>query len=197
MSIIILTKQSVCWNRDPHGQETNPRSQDPGTPARGFLAPSSRGGHRRTVSDSRIFRSARLGSGQVRDATPGAKRGTSGEPVGSPLRLLASLVLPSAGCIPAGRSAGTHATETGAEKSAQAHRRSACFRAPGAAGRSIPASASSGFASQRQERHHRSSPQYRARFDAQSKKTAVNEDPPHSVPQREWVVHYEKLRSDA
>jgi len=25
----------------------------------------------------------------------------------------------------------------------------------------------------------------------------VNEDPPHSVPQQEWVAHYEQLRSDA
>src|ERR1700682_103477 len=122
MSIIILTTPVACWNCDPHGQETNPRSQNPGTPARGLLAPPSRAGYRRTVFDSRVCGSASRGSGQVRDAAPGAKRGTSGEPVGSPLRLLASLVLSSAGCVPAGRSAGTNATEAGAEKSAQDHR---------------------------------------------------------------------------
>src|SRR5208282_4828477 len=197
MIIIIFTTQRVCRNCNPHGQETNPRSQNPGTPARVLLAPPSRAGHRRTVSDSRVFRSPRPGSGQVRDATPGAKRRTSGEPVSSPLRLLASLVLPSAGGVRAGRSAGTHATEAGTEKSVQAHRRSAGFRAPGAAGRSLPAFGSSGFASPRQIRYHRSSPQYRARLDAQSKKTAVNETLPHSVAAPEWRARYEQLRSDA
>ncbi len=91
---------------------------------------------------------------------------------------------------------GNRHMRAGAEKSAQAHRRSAGFRAPGAAGRSLPASGSSGFASPRQVRYHRSSPQHRARLDAQSKKTAVNEDPPHSIPQQEWVARYEQLRSD-
>src|SRR5207245_10134495 len=128
MIIIIFTNQLAWWNCDPHGQETNPRSQNPGAPARGLLASPSRASHRRTVFGARVFRSSRPGSGQVRDAPPRAKRGTSGEPVGSPLRLLASLVLPSAGCIPAGRSAGTNATEAGAEKSAQAHRQIAAFR---------------------------------------------------------------------
>jgi hypothetical protein len=79
MIIITFTYQSACWNCDPHGQETNPRSQNPGTPARVLLAPPSRAGHRRTVSDSRVFRSPKPGSGQVRDATPGAKRRTSSE----------------------------------------------------------------------------------------------------------------------
>ena len=112
----MITEPLACCNCDPHGQETNPRSQNPGTPARGLLAPPSRAGHRRTLFDSRVFRSPRPGSGQVRDATPGAKRGTSGEPLGSPLRLLPSLVLSSAVCVRAGRSAGTHATEAGAKK---------------------------------------------------------------------------------
>ncbi len=196
-SIIMLTQQPAYWHRAAHGQETKPRSQVPCTPARGLLASPSRASHRRTVFNSRIFRSSRPGSGQVRDAAPGAKRGTGCEPVGSPLRLLASLVLSSAGCVPTGRSAGTDATEAGAEKSAQAHRRSACFRPPGTAGRSFPAPCISSFISQRQVRHHRSSTQHRARFDAQSKKTAVNEDPPHSIPQQDWVAHYEQLRSDA
>src|SRR5438132_7097455 len=190
MIIIIFTSQLAWWNRDPHGQETNPRSQNQGTPARGLLASPSRAGHGGTVFDTRVFRSSRPGSGQVRDAPPRAKRRTSGEPVGSPLRLLASLVLSSAGCVRAGRSAGTNATEAGAEKSPQAHRRSAGFRPPGSAGTSIPASASSGFASQRQVRHHRSSTQYGARFDAQSKKTAVNEDPPHSISQQERIARH-------
>ena len=180
-----------------YGQETKPRSQVPCPPARGLLASPSRASHRRTVFNSRIFRSSRPGSGQVRDATPGAKRGTGCEPVGSPLRLLASLVLSNTGCVPTGRSAGTDATEAGAEKSAQAHRRSACFRPPGTAGRSFPASSISGFTSQRQVRHYRSSTQHRACFDAQSKKTPVNKDSPDATPQQEWVAHYEQLRSDA
>src|ERR1035438_4599874 len=196
MSIIILTKQLAWWNRDPHGQETNPRSQNSGTPARGLFAPPSRAGHRRTVLDSRVFRSARPGSGQVRDATPGAKRGTSGEPVGSPLRLLPSLVLPSAGCVPAGRPAGIDATEARAEESAQTHRRSAGSGPPSAAGRSLSTSGGLSFAGQKQIRHHRSSTQYRARIDPQSKKTTVIETLPHSIPPQEWVARYEQLRSE-
>src|SRR5439155_8693543 len=112
-------------------------------------------------------------------------------------RLLASLVLSGTGGVPARRSAGTDATEAGTEKSAQAHRRSAYFRPPDAAARSLSASDRIGIAGQEQIQHHRSSAQHRARFDAQSKKTAVNETLPHSIPQQEWVARYEQLRSDA
>src|ERR1022692_2726258 len=134
--------------------------------------------------ESRVFRSARLGSGQVRDATPGAKRGTSGQPVGSPLRLLASLVLPSAGCVPAGRYTGTDATETRAEECAQTHCRSVGSRPPSTAGRFLPSSNGLGSADQKPIRLHGSSAQHRARLDAQSKKTAVKESLPQSIAQQ-------------
>ena len=39
MIIIIFTQRLRCWNRDPHGQEANPRSQDPRPPAGGLFAP--------------------------------------------------------------------------------------------------------------------------------------------------------------
>src|SRR6516225_8009451 len=116
MIIIIFTKRLMCWNRDPHGQETNPRSQDPRAPARGLFAPSSRAGHRRVVLDAGVFRCARPGPSEVRDATPGAKRGTKREPVGSQLRLFSSFVLSRPGRLPARRSAGPDATEARAEE---------------------------------------------------------------------------------
>jgi hypothetical protein len=194
--IIIITSQRPYWLRACDGKENEPRSEVPCPPARELLASPSRTGHRRTVFNSRIFRSTGPGSGQVRDAAPGAKRGTSSESVSSELRPLAPLVLSSAGRFPTGRFAGTDATEAGAQKSAQAHPRSARFRPPSTAGRSLSPSGISGFANQRQVRHDRSSAQHRACFGAQSKKTPVNEEPAHSIPQKEWASHYEQLRSD-
>src|SRR5207302_1965593 len=119
--IIIFTRQLACGHRAPHDQETKPRSQVPGSPARGLLASPSRA----------------------------------------------------------------------------SHRRSARFRPPGTAARFVPTSGSSGFASPTKVWHHGSSTQPRTRIDAQSKKTAVNEDLPHSIPQQEWMARYEQLRSDA
>jgi hypothetical protein len=197
IGIIIVTQKPAYWNHAPYGQETKPRSQVPSSPATGLIASPSRADHRRIVFDARVFRPARCGSGQVRDAASGAKRGTSGKPIRRPLRLFPSLVLPGTGLIPPRRSAGTDATEAGTEKSAQAHRRGDGFRPPPTAARSLSAGARSGFPSQRQIRYHRSSTQHRTCIDPQSKKTAVNEPLPHSVPQQEWVIRYEQLRSDA
>src|SRR5215469_15823872 len=197
MIIIVFTQRPKCWNRHPHGQKTHPRSQDPRAPARGLFAPSSRAGHRRVVLDAGVFRCARPGPSEVRDATPGAKRGTKREPVVSQLRLLASFVLSSPGRLPARRSAGPDATEARTEKSPQTHRRSAGLCAPGTAGRSLVTCGGVGFAGQPEIRHHRSSTQYRACLDAQSKKTTVNEALLHSITAQEWVARYEQLRRDA
>src|SRR5215469_5475092 len=197
MIIIILT-QLRYRHLAPHGQESNARSQVQSSSARGFLASPSRAGQGRTVFNSRILRSSRLGSGQVRDATPSAKRRTGRERVGSPLWLVAPIVLSSAGGIRAGRPAGTNATQAGPEKGTQAHRRSARFHPPSTARGFFSTSPRFGFAGQKQVRYHRSSTQYRARFDAQSKKTgAVNEDASPCIAQQDWVVCYEQLRSDA
>ena len=51
----------------------------PGPSATGLLEPTSRTGHRRTVSDPRILRSSRSGSGQIRNAAPSRNRGAAGE----------------------------------------------------------------------------------------------------------------------
>jgi hypothetical protein len=75
--------------------------------------------------------------------------------------------------------------------------RSARFCPPGTAARFLPSSGSSGFPRPTKVWHRRSSPQPRTRLDPQSKKTAVNEDPPQPIPQQEWVTRYEQLRSDA
>src|SRR5215469_6137439 len=133
----MLTNRLACWNRDLHGQETNPRSQDPCAPAGGLLTPSSRAGYRRIVFDPGVFRSARPGPGQVRDATPGAKRGTNGEPSGSQFWLLASLVLSRPGRLPARRSAGLDGAEARTKASPQTHRRSVGLLAPRTAARSL------------------------------------------------------------
>src|SRR5215469_9762180 len=193
--IMITLTESLYPHLASHGQEAKPRSQVQSSPARGLFASSSRAGQGRTVFKSRIFRPPRLGPGQVRDATPSAKRRTDGEPVGRPLRLLATLVLSSAGCIRAGRFAHTNGTEAGTETSAQAHHRSACVRPPSAAGGFVATPSRFVCAGQRQIRYQRSSTQHRARFDAQSKKTAVNEDPCPGITQQDWVVRYEQLRS--
>src|SRR5215469_17026894 len=197
MIIIVFTQRPKCWNRHPHGQKTHPRSQDPRAPARGLFAPSSRAGHRRVVLDAGVFRCARPGPSEVRDATPGAKRGAKREPVSSQLRLLASFVLSSPNRLPARRSAGSDATEARTEESPQTHCRSAGLRAPGTAGRSLATCGGGGFAGQREIRHHRSPTQYRARLDAQSKKTAVNETVLDALAPREWTARYEQLRGDA
>jgi len=194
MIIISITQGWVYCHLAPHGHETKSRSQNQSSRARGLFASSSRAGQGRTVFKSRVFRPPRLGSGQIRDATPSAKRGTDGEPVGSPFRLLAALVLSSASCIRAGRLAGTHGTEAGTETSAQAQHRSARVRPPSAAGGFVTTPSSSGCAGPRQIWYQRSSTQHRARFDAQSKKTSVNEDPCPGIAQQDWVARYEQLR---
>src|ERR1700757_2109708 len=196
MIIIALTRLRY-QHLAPHGQESDPRSQVQSSSARGLLASPSRAGQGRNVLNTGILRPSRLGSGQVRDATPGAKRRTGREPVGSPLRLVTPIVLSSAGGIRTGRPAGTNATQARTEKGTQAHRRSACFHPPSTAGGFFSRCPRSGFAGQKQIRYHRSSTQHRARFDAQSKKTAVNEDPSPCIAQQDWVPCYEQLRSEA
>src|SRR5260370_29834635 len=84
-SIIIFTHTS-------HAQEAETRSQVSGSAATGLLEPPSRTGHRRTVSDSRVLRSPRPGSGEARNAAPGANRGNAGQPIGRHLRLFGALL---------------------------------------------------------------------------------------------------------
>ena len=66
-SIIIFTHASS------YAQETAPRPQVPGPSATGLLESSSRTGHRRTVSDPRVFRSSRPDSGREDRKTRGSE----------------------------------------------------------------------------------------------------------------------------
>src|ERR1700680_856440 len=119
MSIIIFTLTLS------YTQEAERRPQVPGPSATGLLESPSRAGHRRTVSDPRVFRSSRPRSGQVRNAAPGRNRGAAGEPVGSRFRILTAFLLPGSGDFPARRPSGADGPEAGTQASSQAHRRGA------------------------------------------------------------------------
>src|SRR5919197_3701498 len=196
MLIIIFTHRP-SWNRATYGQASTPRSQVSGPPPTGLFPSPRRAGHRRPVCDPRVFRSPRPRAGQIRDAAPRAERGTRRWPLGGGGRLLASLVLSSTGRVSAGRTAGADPAEAWAEKRPQAHRRCPRVCPSGTSGRFVPASSGSGCTRQGPIRHHRPSTQHRARLDAPSKKTAVNEPLPPSVLGQDFVVRYEQLRQDA
>ena len=81
----------------------------------------------------------------------------------------------------------------------QAHKLTAevlAFIRQAPSGRSLLTFGGSGFAHPGSLWHHGSSAQYRTRFGAQSKKTAVNEALPQSVAGEDWVARYEQLRKD-
>jgi hypothetical protein len=182
---------------NPDGPETKVRSQVASASRTRFVEPPIPPGHRRTVSDSRVFRSSRFGTSQIRDAAPSSNRGTAGQPIGECLRVLAPFLLPSAGGLPAGRTPGAHAAEARTEAGTQAHRRSARFPAPGASARSILACGGSEFARPGQVRHQRSSAQHRACLGAESKKNEGNQILTLSVASEGFVARYEQLRNSA
>jgi hypothetical protein len=189
-SIIMLTVTRS------YAQETAARSQVPGPSATRLLESASPTGHRRTVSDTRVFRSSRSRSGQVRNAAPGPNRGTAGEPIGRRLRVLPAFLLPGAGEFPTARPAGIAAPEAGAQTSSQALRRGARIYPPSPSGRSLLTPGGFGFTHPGPLWHRGSSTQHRARFGAQSKKTAVNEVLPQSAAGEDWAACYEQLRTD-
>jgi len=189
-SIIIFTVKRS------YAQETAARSQVPGPSATGLLESASPTGHRRIVSDTRVFRSSRSRSGQVRNAAPGRNRGTAGEPIGRRLRVLPAFLLPGAGEFPTGRPAGIAAPEAGAQTSSQALRRGARIYPRSPSGRSLFTPGGFGFTHPGPLWHRGSSTQHRARFGAQSKKTAVNEVLPQSATGEDWAACYEQLRTD-
>ena len=112
-------EHNYIYTRRSYAQETASRPQVPGPSATGLSESSSRTGHRRTVSDPRIFRSSRPRSGQVRNAAPGRNRGSAGEPIRGRLWVLPALLLPGAGHFSTGRPAGADAPEAGPK---QAHK---------------------------------------------------------------------------
>src|SRR5256712_5793858 len=195
MYIIIFTQQA-SWNETAYGQKI-PRSQGSRPPAPGRLASSPRARHRRLVCDSRVFRSPRLGAGQVRNAATRATRGTRREPIGGGLWLLAPHLLSGASGLPAGRAARAHATEARAKGCPQVDRRRARVRPSGASGRSLSAPRRAGVTRQGSVRRHGPSPEHRARFGAPSKKTAVTEPLAPPGLDEDFVVRYEQLREDA
>ncbi len=179
------------------GPETKVRSQVASASRTRFVEPQIPPGHRRTVSDSRVFRSSRFGASQIRDAAPSSNRGTSGQPIGECLRVLAPFLLPGAGGLPARRTPGTHAAEARTEAGTQAHRRSARFPAPGTPARSILACGGSELARPGQVRHQRSSAQHRACLGAESKKNDGSKILTPSVASEGFVARYEQLRNGA
>jgi hypothetical protein len=187
-SIIIFTYKTS------YAQEIAARPQDHGPSATALLESSSRTGHRRTVSDSRVLRCPRPCSGQVRNGAPGRSRGSAGEPIGSRLWVLPALVLPGASKLPTGWPAGSNAPEAGPQTSSQAYRRGARIYPRSSSGRSIPALGGPGFAHPGPLWRHGSSTQHRTRFGAQSKKTVVNEMLLQSAAAENWTACYEQLR---
>ena len=175
------------------GPETKVRSQVASASRTWFVEPQIPPGHRRTVSDSRVFRSSRFGASQIRDAAPSSNRGTSGQPIGECLRVLAPFLLPGAGGLPARRTPGTHAAEARTEAGTQAHRRSARFPAPGTPARSILACGGSELARPGQVRHQRSSAQHRACLGAESKKNDGSKILTPSVASEGFVARYEQF----
>src|SRR5260370_42055344 len=136
----------IIFAHTSHAQEAETRSQGSCSAATGLLGPPSRTGHRRTVSDSRVLRSPRPGSGEVRNAAPGANRRNASQPISSRLRVLTALLLPSAGYFPTGRPAGADAPEARAQASSQTHWRGARLPSAGASGRSLFTPGAAGFA---------------------------------------------------
>src|SRR5260370_9914893 len=84
-SIIIFTHTS-------HAQEAETRSQGSGSAATGLLEPPSRTGHRQTVSDSRVLRPPRPGSGELRNPPPGPTPRNTSHPISTRLRFLHPLL---------------------------------------------------------------------------------------------------------
>src|SRR5262245_28755509 len=146
-----LTERSE-WNiiifthTNSYAQETDPRPQVPGPSATRLLESSCRRGHRRTVPESRVFRSPRPCSGQVRNAAPSRNRGSAGEPIRRRLWVLPALLLPGAGEFSAGWLAGVDAPEARSQESSQAYRRGARIYPPSPSGRSLVTLDGSGFA---------------------------------------------------
>src|SRR6266849_4376686 len=152
---------------------------------------------RRAVCQRQLFRSQRSRPGQVRDAAPGAERGSLGDWRRDGFRLLPALVLSSAGSLRGGWACRPGSPQTRSQAGTQADR-----RGPGLPRRDTPEEAvradnGTGALDPTAFRNQGASTEHRTQPAASSKKTPLNEpgDPPIARP--DLTEQYEQLRRDA
>lgn len=173
------------------------RCQTRSLAATGDSQPPARQGDRRTVRGPQLFRSQRLGTGQVRDAS----LRTSGQQIdhrrSSHFWFFAAFFLPGAVCIRTGRAARSGAAQTWPQAGAQAHRRGSRFHPRNASERPCDGRRRTGATDSSALWHYGASAKHPARVAAPSKKTPLSEPTDQPVARLDLVAHYEQLRRDA
>ena len=177
------------------GHGRTQRQQDQSSSRTWGPQPQSQAGSRPTLPAQRVFRPARPGVGQVRDAAPGTDRGPVSYPGSPDIRILSGRFLPGQGCLSGPRPAGTTAKTPRAQTRSQAHRPGAEVHRPEACGRQQPAGVSSCGDDTGAVGTIGTSSQYRAGFGPKGKKGATGRavlGP--GTPGDSWTSQYEDLR---
>src|SRR5215472_158016 len=117
---IIVFTCTTTDSRVPHARKRC-QARHPAATRNSKSAASRR--HRSAVCQRQLLRSQGSGPGQVRDAAPRAERGSSGNWRRDGLRLLAALVLSSAGSLPGGRACRPGSPQTRSQAGTQTDRR--------------------------------------------------------------------------
>src|SRR5215510_5944498 len=105
----------------PHAQTETARSQARGAQTPRGVEPTPAPGPPRALSRARLLRPPRLGTGQVRDAAPGARRWRLDQPLGRGVRPVTSFLLSGRGGLRAVRPGRARAAQARTAGRAQAH----------------------------------------------------------------------------
>jgi hypothetical protein len=192
--IIIIFTVGAARARVAHAGE---RSQTRGSATTRDSESASPRRDRRAVCQRQLFRSQRSRPGQVRDAAPGAERGSLGDWRRDGFRLLPALVLSSAGCLRGGWARWTGSSQTRPQAGAQAHRRGPGLHCRDASERACCADTGTGAADPRTFRDKGSSTKHRTQPAASSKKTPRNESSGQPIAPPDLTEQYEQLRREA
>src|SRR5438094_863727 len=155
----------------PPPTATRPQSGRP--PRRRHAEPARRPRHRSPVCGARLFRCARPGPSQIRNAPAGDGRGPGCRADRRGISLLAPVVLSGPARVPATRIGGAAAGEAGAPGRSQTDRADRRLSGSGACRRRVPAPGRPGPTRRAAIRDPRASAQHRARARAAGKKTTA------------------------
>src|SRR5262245_11204442 len=182
----------------PHAQtETETaRSQTRGAQTPRGVEPTPAAGPPRALSRTQLLRPQRPGTGQVRDAAPGARRWRLDQPLGRGVRSVTSFLLSGRGRLRGVRPGRARAAQARTAGRAQANPGGARRHCRGQTGRHFVEGGGVGAAAQAAARCLAAPTQHRAWAGA-AKKIAVRATAgsgPHVV---DFTLHYEALRNHA
>jgi len=193
LNIIVFTR-TAAHSRVPHARKRC-QARHPAATRNSKSAASRR--HRSPVCQRQLLRSQGSGPGQVRDAAPRAERGSFGNWRRDGLRLLAALVLSSAGSLPGGRARRPGSPQTRPQAGTQAKRRGLGFRGSDTPERAVGAHTRTSALDPRAFRDQGASTKYRTQPAAASKKTPLNEPAGPARSHPDLTEQYEQLRREA